>query len=341
MHPTRAGEAGTRGERDVFGRRSRSKHDSIFLSPPAGGETLRGLPYRARGAGRKGWWGPSGFAGCRPDLLGLPCRASLLGGGVCEALWGLRAAARTCLPCRASLLGGGAVEALWVLGCRPDLLGLPCRASPLDGKGCVPCGFWLWPWEGAEGLCIAQKGVRQRAFWICGGEAVPPEGDHPGPGEGRANYFLWAGGILTGGDAACSSWWAMCGPPYSTTEMSGADKFLGPCLAHPLGTDNFGRDLLSRIMEGGKHVLHCLVRGAHRRRGGDHHRAPHRLLWRRGGPDPHAGVRRHHRLPQHSAGAGAHHHHRPGEVPHHPHPGDPLHPSFARVVRGRWPSGGT
>ncbi len=32
--------------------------------------------------------------------------------------------------------------------------------------------------------------------------------------------------------------------------MSGADKFLGPCLAHPLGTDNFGRDLLSRIMEG-------------------------------------------------------------------------------------------
>ena len=38
--------------------------------------------------------------------------------------------------------------------------------------------------------------------------------------------------------------------PYSTTEMSGSDKFLSPCLRHPLGTDNFGRDLLSRIMEG-------------------------------------------------------------------------------------------
>ena len=38
--------------------------------------------------------------------------------------------------------------------------------------------------------------------------------------------------------------------PYSTTEMSGADKFLGPCLAHPLGTDNFGRDILSRVMQG-------------------------------------------------------------------------------------------
>jgi len=38
--------------------------------------------------------------------------------------------------------------------------------------------------------------------------------------------------------------------PYSTTEMSGREKFLSPCLTHPLGTDNFGRDLLSRIMEG-------------------------------------------------------------------------------------------
>ncbi|MBR5533575.1 MAG: ABC transporter permease [Ruminiclostridium sp.] len=38
--------------------------------------------------------------------------------------------------------------------------------------------------------------------------------------------------------------------PYSTTEMSGREKFLSPCLSHPLGTDNFGRDLLSRIMEG-------------------------------------------------------------------------------------------
>ena len=38
--------------------------------------------------------------------------------------------------------------------------------------------------------------------------------------------------------------------PYDTTGMSGADKFLAPCLAHPLGTDNFGRDILSRVMEG-------------------------------------------------------------------------------------------
>ena len=77
----------------------------------------------------------------------------------------------------------------------------------------------------------------------------PQKGIIRGRGEGRANYFLWAGGILTGVMLLLilvGYVWT----PYSTTEMSGADKFLGPCLAHPLGTDNFGRDLLSRIMEG-------------------------------------------------------------------------------------------
>lgn len=77
----------------------------------------------------------------------------------------------------------------------------------------------------------------------------PQKGIIRGRGEGRANYFLWAGGILTGVMLLLilvGYVWT----PYSTTEMSGADKFLGSCLAHPLGTDNFGRDLLSRIMEG-------------------------------------------------------------------------------------------
>ena len=77
----------------------------------------------------------------------------------------------------------------------------------------------------------------------------PQKGIIRGRGEGRANYFLWAGGILTGVMLLLilvGYVWT----PSRTTEMSGADKFLGPCLAHPLGTDNFGRDLLSRIMEG-------------------------------------------------------------------------------------------
>ena len=39
----------------------------------------RALPGES--VGRRGGWGPSGlFAGCRPDLLGVPCRASRWGG---------------------------------------------------------------------------------------------------------------------------------------------------------------------------------------------------------------------------------------------------------------------
>lgn len=63
------------------------------------------------------------------------------------------------------------------------------------------------------------------------------------------NHFLGIGGILTGIMLVLilvGYVWT----PYNTTGMSGADKFLAPCLAHPLGTDNFGRDILSRIMEG-------------------------------------------------------------------------------------------
>ena len=77
----------------------------------------------------------------------------------------------------------------------------------------------------------------------------PAKGIIRGRGEGKANHFLWAGGILSGVMVLLilvGYVWT----PYSTTEMSGTDKFLPPCLAHPLGTDNFGRDLLSRIMEG-------------------------------------------------------------------------------------------
>lgn len=39
--------------------------------------------------------------------------------------------------------------------------------------------------------------------------------------------------------------------PYDPNAMSSADKMMGPCLAHPFGTDNFGRDMFSRVIEGG------------------------------------------------------------------------------------------
>ena len=68
-------------------------------------------------------------------------------------------------------------------------------------------------------------------------------------GSGGPNYFLILGLVISGLMAALilvGYVWT----PYSTTKMSGRSKFLMPCLSHPLGTDNFGRDLLSRIMEG-------------------------------------------------------------------------------------------
>lgn len=38
--------------------------------------------------------------------------------------------------------------------------------------------------------------------------------------------------------------------PYDSTAMSVGPKFQAPCLRHPFGTDNFGRDILSRVMKG-------------------------------------------------------------------------------------------
>ena len=38
--------------------------------------------------------------------------------------------------------------------------------------------------------------------------------------------------------------------PYSTTAMSASEKFSAPSLSHIFGTDNFGRDIFSRVMKG-------------------------------------------------------------------------------------------
>ena len=38
--------------------------------------------------------------------------------------------------------------------------------------------------------------------------------------------------------------------PFDPTEMGAGARYAAPSLSHPMGTDNFGRDLLSRVMEG-------------------------------------------------------------------------------------------
>lgn len=68
-------------------------------------------------------------------------------------------------------------------------------------------------------------------------------------GKKKRNYNLIIGLCLTGfflAVAIIGQFWT----PYSVTQMDASSVNLAPCLAHPLGTDNFGRDILSRVMNG-------------------------------------------------------------------------------------------
>lgn len=38
--------------------------------------------------------------------------------------------------------------------------------------------------------------------------------------------------------------------PYEPSQMNGAEKFMAPGIRHLMGTDNFGRDIFSRVLEG-------------------------------------------------------------------------------------------
>ncbi len=63
------------------------------------------------------------------------------------------------------------------------------------------------------------------------------------------NYNLIFGCALT----AVTVWIIVIGffwTPYEPDAMSASERSIGPCAAHLLGTDNFGRDILSRVMQG-------------------------------------------------------------------------------------------
>lgn len=65
----------------------------------------------------------------------------------------------------------------------------------------------------------------------------------------RWNYYLKIGIILV----ICLAIFIILGffwTPYDSTAMSVGPKFTSPCLQYPMGTDNFGRDILSRVMKG-------------------------------------------------------------------------------------------
>ncbi len=65
----------------------------------------------------------------------------------------------------------------------------------------------------------------------------------------RMNGYLRLGLVLSGLLAALillGFFWT----PYDPAAMSGGEKLLGPSLRHLLGTDSFGRDIFSRVLQG-------------------------------------------------------------------------------------------
>lgn len=65
----------------------------------------------------------------------------------------------------------------------------------------------------------------------------------------KLNSFIYIGGTLS----ALLSLLFVVGlfwTPYEPNKMSALEKFKGPSLQHLLGTDNLGRDIFSRIMDG-------------------------------------------------------------------------------------------
>lgn len=73
-------------------------------------------------------------------------------------------------------------------------------------------------------------------------------------GKNKRNYNLIAGGIITGLLLVL----IIIGifyTPYDPNAMDPAAKFAGISLEHPMGCDNFGRDVFSRILQGSRTTL--------------------------------------------------------------------------------------
>jgi peptide/nickel transport system permease protein len=62
---------------------------------------------------------------------------------------------------------------------------------------------------------------------------------------------LWIGAALTG-LAVAAALASLVWVPHDTGQLDISARLLAPSLAHPLGTDHFGRDIASMIMEGAR-----------------------------------------------------------------------------------------
>ncbi len=74
----------------------------------------------------------------------------------------------------------------------------------------------------------------------------------------RENTYLLAGMIITGAVLLLiivGLFWM----PYEPTMMNASEKLVGISLRHPMGTDNMGRDVLSRVMYGSRITLFIAI----------------------------------------------------------------------------------
>ena len=65
----------------------------------------------------------------------------------------------------------------------------------------------------------------------------------------KKNYYLRVGLVITGLVtvlAVLGCFWT----PYDPSAMNSAEVYAAPSLRHLFGTDNFGRDVFSRVMKG-------------------------------------------------------------------------------------------
>ena len=74
----------------------------------------------------------------------------------------------------------------------------------------------------------------------------------------KDNPYLLAGAIITGVILLMiilGLFWM----PYEPTAMNASEKLQGISLRHPMGTDNMGRDILSRVMYGSRITLFIAI----------------------------------------------------------------------------------
>lgn len=75
---------------------------------------------------------------------------------------------------------------------------------------------------------------------------------------GKRHRALTAGIIISGALLIAMAA-GMIHTPYEPSQMNGAEKFMAPGLSHLMGTDNFGRDIFSRVLEGLKTTFFVAV----------------------------------------------------------------------------------